>query len=359
MNRFVQLLSSAKWSLPFFLTGGIIMAARLAIRPGDNVTAFEVFSNGELLATGTSTGEVTIWSVPALKKLASVDVPCEVLAFDASGDGKKLCYGGKGGAIGLLRFDKKTLKLEKSAALPAIHIESIRFSQDEKYLIASSEADAKAYLLKPNLELVTWMFQPGNAVKNAIVSEKNNYIAHAGQQFWIWDLDKVVHFPVKNPVSHSEDSERQIARCTRRQLGGNGAPEIAPFSDYRRILFAGAFDPSDNGRPVTVALYDLGRGSFEPILRHLEPITGIAVSPGGEQFAVAFRDGKLRVYSVDTRRVDTERLFSADIPYAQRDLVFPILRIQFVAGKTLLLCLTVDRRLFVWDYRSGQVRQLA
>ena len=110
------------------------------------IRALAVCREGKLLAVGTDSGRITLWSIKSGNKTIEIDLKDPVLSLAFSPDSRQLAAGSKAGVLKL--FDVRTGKQMQSYRQTDSAVRSITFLNNSRDL-ASGTDDGKIYFWEP------------------------------------------------------------------------------------------------------------------------------------------------------------------------------------------------------------------
>jgi WD40 repeat protein len=280
-----------------------------------NIVLAVAFSpDGQTFASGGSDNLVKVWDVPASRARHELALSASVTATAISSDGKTAAAGDTGGEIKVVNpaDGKELLKLKGHVGA----VTGLAFAPNNPKSLASVGVDGTLRL---------WDLNNGKPVATIIAHEKpirNVAFATGGNLVFTAGDDGAVKYwqlpiaPAK-PLAGHADTVRALAMSpdgnfiatgsTDKNVrlfgpdGGNAIRTLPANQAVTAVATAGI-----NGNAITVAGTSTGQiliwgGDGKLIFQvtaHTGPVTGLALSPSGTQFASAGADGILLLWSL-------------------------------------------------------------
>jgi WD40 repeat protein/serine/threonine protein kinase len=299
----VQVFDTGTWSHVLTIAGPRILA--LSFDP-----------NGPRLATGSATGDASIWEIPSgtrTRHLREVGEPVNAIAF--SPDGQLVATGGGDGAEQIWQATSGTLQSQLNAVRSKIL--TIEFDPTSQFVVAAGSGGtvvvADAALGMP----VTVLEEPRGAVLTAHFDPTSRRIvgASSGGAALVWDATSLYRRWSSPPIGEdcyfasSLEPDRRFVpigcrgRNTRiwdtaHDLLLAELPSVTPVAGNFSSALPAVSSDGDRAaiaRGNTVELYELPGGRLLRTIRHPEAVNTVAFAAAGHDLVSGAIDGSLLV----------------------------------------------------------------
>ncbi|MBW4458356.1 MAG: NACHT domain-containing protein [Nostoc indistinguendum CM1-VF10] len=285
-----------------------------------NVLSIALSSDGKLLASGDTCGEIHLWSVIDGQKLFTWKGHASwIIEVTFSPDGQILASGGFDKIVKL--WDVNTGQCLKVLEGHTGYILTIKFSSDSQTLVSSSSSELLINLwnVKTGQHLKTLQGHTLTVVSVTLSSNGQTLFSGSGDQtIRQWDIAtghclKILqgHTDWVWSVCLSPDDKTLAsgsADCTVRLWDTNTGECIKVLQGHNQLVYSVAFNP--NGKIIasgsadcTVRLWDTNTGKcLKVLLGHTKKVWSITFSPDGSILFSGSEDQTIKLWDVGTGR---------------------------------------------------------
>ena len=324
------------------------------------VRQLAISPDGKMLAT-VSGYDVQLWNVERRQQIGEeLEVEPSVYAVAFSPDGKYLAVGG--GELlneGMFQlWDPVARKPLGEIIKQPKCIESLAFSPDSKSLLMTGSWGAARLWDVAGGKQIGKEMKPTITFESAIFSPDGTTILAGGSETWMWDVEtqerigdlfyhdaKVVKRVAFSPDGNTAVTSAESMICLWKQRDAAEKP-AAIVEEKVTLQKIGPVEALRPGGPEIPQ-------AFHGRLQHEGPVTSIAFSPDGRKVVTGSKDFTARLWNAVTGEPISK-------PWRHRG---PVTAVAFSEdGQTVvtesddLLSQLFDRRIRLWDVKSGQFK---
>ena len=230
----------------------------LVRNPSESISRMAFSPGGDRLTLGDRAGRVSVWDVDRRSELDSTKATGEVLALSVSPDGTKLAAARAGG--GVILYDIDDLDRSETVTVPTAHSSKLVFSPDGCTLVMCSHDALLTYFDLETGRTSASIEAHGAPISSAVYSPQG---------------DTLVTTSLDGTVKLWHDDLRLLKATLPGHTSGVSTVAISPNGS---TLASGSADGE-------VVLWPIDKAGAPNLLLHGEIVTGLALSPDGNQIA--------------------------------------------------------------------------